>query len=468
MVNRGFNRLYGMQHEDGGWGWWEHDNTNPFMTAYVVYGLTIAERAGYDVDDNRYESGVRSLKEQIAARPAGGGLGGADRMLHPTTEAYMLFVASFVEQGKPNKDLRARITALAARPEVNSYATALLALAAENQKDRATATRLVDKLVAAAEVTETTARWPGKSWHYNWEDDVVETSAFAVKAILQLKGETPLAVKGTQWLLGQKIGDMWGNTRQTAMVVFALSDYIKSSGQLSPDYNVAVKVNGRQLYTRHVTGADVFVPEQRVKLPATGLVQGNNVVTIEKSGTGKLYTSARLLYYATGPALRTSSAGFKVTREYYTLNKQRRGDVFVYTKEPFRGTVKSGEELFVKVRVVPDRRYEYFMLEDPLPAGCEVVENTNGYTIAGEPEYDEAARKKRGEWVWGWWYADKNVRDEKVTFFANEIAQRPYEFSYVLRAQIPGTYQVMPSVAALMYYTEVRGNGDALSMTITP
>jgi len=28
--------LYSFQHSDGGWGWWKEDESDHFMTAYVV------------------------------------------------------------------------------------------------------------------------------------------------------------------------------------------------------------------------------------------------------------------------------------------------------------------------------------------------------------------------------------------------------------------------------------------------
>ena len=40
---RGLDRLYSFQHEDGGWGWWETDESHPFMTAYVVAGSGAGE-----------------------------------------------------------------------------------------------------------------------------------------------------------------------------------------------------------------------------------------------------------------------------------------------------------------------------------------------------------------------------------------------------------------------------------------
>ncbi|HVZ38317.1 MAG TPA: MG2 domain-containing protein [Candidatus Kapabacteria bacterium] len=463
MVSRGFSKLYGMQHEDGGWGWWTWDQTDPYMTAYVMYGLTAAQRAGYEVNKERYDNGHDALMKLLVD---GGERG---HPLDATTQAYMVYVLATIDKGKPQKALVDRIRAMARVETLSDYSRALLTLAAKAQGMQDVVSTLDARLEADATPGTDYAFWQPKGLRWFWQNDPVEATAFAVKAILETKGETQLAQKGVQWLLSQKLGDTWENTKTTALVIYALVDYIKSSGQLNPDYTLSVKINGREVFTRHITRADVFVPEQRVQLHDPNLVNGTNAVSIEKNGPGRLYASARMVYYATGPALRSASSGFKVVREYYTLTKARRGDIYVYTKQPFRGTVRTGDELFVKVRVVPDRSYEYFMLEDPLPAGCEVVTNTDGYTIAGEKEYDQKTREENvDDSEWWWWYSDRNVRDEKVTFFAREIPRAPFEFSYVMRAQIPGTYSVMPSVAELMYYPEVRGNGDAVNLTITP
>ena len=467
MVAKGLNRLYGLQHDDGGWGWWEHDETNPFMTAYVMYGMTAAIRAGYEVTDDRYNRGVAALRNLIEIRKGGGGMGDNDKKLDATTEAYMLYVASFIAKGSPDKLYTGRIETLSRRSDINNYGQALLALAAFYQNDRSTASRLADKLSSNATTTSSTASWSGKTWHYNWQDDQVETSAFAVKALLEIKGENDLVRRGIHYLLAQKKGNAWENTRQTSMVIYALVDYIKGSRELDPNYTLSVRVNGREIYSKRITRANIFAPEEQVKVDRELLKTGGNVVTIEKSGSGRLYASARLSYFATGAAIRQADAGFKVERTYYTLRRERKNGAYVYAKTPYNGTVKSGDELLVKVKIVPSARYEYFLLEDPLPAGCEVVANTDGYTIPGEDGY--GGRPDYGYYrmaIWNWWYADRDVRDEKVAFFAREMETRTYEFSYIMRAQIPGRYAVMPAVGMLMYYPEVRGNSNALAMSI--
>lgn len=470
MVDQGLKRLYGLQHGDGGWGWWENDETNPFMTAYVMYGLKTARDAGYQISEERFTQGLAKLYEMIESRVAGGGLGGnnSDKKLNATTEAYMLYTASLADpKGEQGGLTRDRIRDLSGEKKINNYSVALLALAAAEQGETGLAKSLAARLVGSATETAGGASWSGTAWHYNWEDDEVETSAAAIKALLKIEGETELVKKGVRWLLGQKDGDSWYNTRRTAMVIYSLVDYLRASNELEPDYTLAVKVNGKTVLTQRVTKEDVFKPEIRIKVDAGSLRQGENTVTVEKSGAGRLYASSRLVYYATGNAIKPGEAGFKVVREYFRLKRVLKKGKYVYEKEKITGPVKSGDEIFVKLHVTPERSYEYFMMEDPLPAGCEVITQTDGYNIVGENGYDQEKEDAyyRG-WGWNWWYADRDVRDEKVAFFATRIEPKSYTLTYIMRAQIPGQYSVMPAVASLMYYPDVRGNSGTEKLAI--
>ena len=469
MVEKGLKRLYALQHGDGGWGWWENDQTNPFMTAYVMYGLTAAKNAGYDISEERYVQGASSLYDLIEARIAGGGLSQDDGRLNATTEAYMLYVASLLNVQNESRGLiQDRVADLSDEDNINTYAVALLALAAAEQQNNSVAKSLAGRLIASVNETSGSASWSGAAWHYNWQDDEVETSAAAVKALLKIEGETELVRKGVRWLLAQKDGSAWHNTRQTAMVIYSLVDYLRASDELHPNYAMTVKVNGKVVFTKQVTKDDVFKTEEQIRIDADGLRKGENVVTIEKSGEGRLYASARLLYYATGKAIEPGSAGFTVEREYYLLERVKSKGGFAYNKKELKAPVKSGDEIFVRLTVRPERKSEYFIMEDPLPAGCEVVTDTDGYNIIGENGYDGSSNYGRGYggWGWHWWYADRDVRDEKVAFFATSIDAKSYTLTYIMRAQIPGEYAVMPAVASLMYYPEVRGNSGTERLAI--
>ncbi len=66
MARAGLERLSKFQHQDGGWGWWEHDDSTPYMTAYVLLGLDTAARGGVKIENQEYHRGVRYLERSLA------------------------------------------------------------------------------------------------------------------------------------------------------------------------------------------------------------------------------------------------------------------------------------------------------------------------------------------------------------------------------------------------------------------
>ncbi len=70
QVQAGLDRLYQYQHPDGGWGWWQTDDSQPFMTAYVLAGLALAKSAGYDVEQNRVDRARKWLVPEFTRSTA--------------------------------------------------------------------------------------------------------------------------------------------------------------------------------------------------------------------------------------------------------------------------------------------------------------------------------------------------------------------------------------------------------------
>ena len=70
-IKSGLMMLYKRQHDDNGWGWYEFDETDPYMTAYVLYGLLEAKRLlpetgiPITVDEGVIKRGTASLITQL-------------------------------------------------------------------------------------------------------------------------------------------------------------------------------------------------------------------------------------------------------------------------------------------------------------------------------------------------------------------------------------------------------------------
>ena len=326
MVEAGLKRLYNFQHDDGGWGWWTNDKTHPYMTAYVIYGMTLAKNAGYPVDGSVYSRGVENLKQQIEKSES----------VDETTVSFMLYsMATALKYNSANySELNSRIEKLL-DDDLNAYSIALLTIALKDINNNSLARAAAEKLERMVHSEDRFAYWGGKEWHYSWQDDKVQTTAFVLKALLKTNSNSDLIGKTVRWLLQQKQGFSWRSTQETAAVVFALADYLKTTNELNPDYNVTVYVNGEQVANRHFTKDDIYKENETFSfsgLKDNILLKGENEIKIVKNGTGKLYFSGINQYYTKDENAVTKAGSFKVKREYYILKPEQMKDRIILYK----------------------------------------------------------------------------------------------------------------------------------------
>jgi uncharacterized protein YfaS (alpha-2-macroglobulin family) len=58
------------------------------------------------------------------------------------------------------------------------------------------------------------------------------------------------------------------------------------------------------------------------------------------------------------------------------------------------------------------------------------------------------------------------LRDEKVCFFVRHLARGQHSLRYRMRAEIPGQFSALPTIAYAMYAPELRGNSDEIKLRI--
>ncbi|MDO9301172.1 MAG: alpha-2-macroglobulin family protein, partial [Anaerolineales bacterium] len=63
QVNAALQRIYAKQLYDGGWNWWDGQESDPQTSAYVVYGLLEAKESGYEISQNMLDNGIAYLKD---------------------------------------------------------------------------------------------------------------------------------------------------------------------------------------------------------------------------------------------------------------------------------------------------------------------------------------------------------------------------------------------------------------------
>ncbi len=65
ITRQSLDRLYNFQHADGGWGWWKDGDSDHYMTAYVLWGLTLAGESGIEVKRDVAERAASYLDKEL-------------------------------------------------------------------------------------------------------------------------------------------------------------------------------------------------------------------------------------------------------------------------------------------------------------------------------------------------------------------------------------------------------------------
>jgi len=438
MTTAGLLRLYSMQNQSGSWGWWHYDEGDPWMTAYVLFAMDLARRNGIEVNDHIRENGLNALKE-IAK---GGRLKADDAM----------FVAYVLAQNGARKEASAllqRFSKDLGKLQRRSQGYRILALlAAGGSESHEQARAGMEYLWSVADEAGGQYHWSEvrKDRYYGIPEDV-ESTAVILKAALALDAQEGRLPGVVRWLLVKRQGGHWVSTRDTAWILFALTDYLQSTGELRPEYQLTVLLNGQELRSESIQTADALREESVIRIPLKELKE-HNQVELRKEGSGTLYYSVRLSQdiRMASFAPQSSVPGLSITREYFLLQTRRdaTGHLVTVPESKPATRFRVGDRILARVTVKSATPLEYLMLEDPLPAGWEVQDR-------GQMSIED----------WSYWWSDMEVRDDRIAFFMRtfELGNvNTQVLEYYLRPEVTGKMQALPAVLSDMYNPAVRAS----------
>ncbi len=453
MTQAGLLRLARYQHGDGGWGWWQYDESDPWMTAYVVFGLQEARSAGIVINTRVYESGVGALESLFD----GGKHSADDRMF----AAWILARAGKKAAAtKLLSDLEAGAAAVNGRPgrklRYRSLGYAVLALVAlGDDAGRTRAQQLMEGIWNDARKDDNGLGWEEHRagwWDSGSQDG--ESAAVLLLAALSLNTEDSRAAEVVRRLLRTRHGAGWVSTRDTAWILMALTRYLKVSGELQPNGSVAVLVNGKEVHTE-VLRPEGPVPEERVvRVPLNELADVNRL-EVQVNGEARIYWTATLRQRLRMPAFpaESSAPGLSLKREYFRLETRRdeNGRPVVLPERSPTTRFRVGDRILVRLTIRSDQPLEYLMVADPLPAGLEVQDR-------GDVE----------PWEWSVWWSSMDVRDDRVALFIRTLPAGERVIEYYARPEVAGRLKVLPAQLEDMYSPSTRANSADAALEVAP
>lgn len=450
MAAQGLRRLLDLQHADGGWGWWKTDRNHPFITAYALYGLLESQRLGLAVERTRITRAVNATARLYAQYPRAI----ADLRAYL---AYVLALASsrgFAPGLNTGWNQRRVLDALERdASRLSPYGLALLVLALDAAGD-GRADALAGALAARAETRGDLAWWPlpldpllgfpddylddeGFEELAPYFDATADATAAAVQALAARRPGDPLVERAVRWLLANRqTGLYWGTTKTTAMALYALLAVMEARREVPTTFTVDVMVGGT------LAGSHTFTPEAWTRAdPVVFSVParpGANEVVVTAREPGPLYWSATARYLDTRQPIEVAgSRRLALSRRYFALAPVRQGDRMVYRETPFTGRAAPGDILLVRLAAAGSRDWRYLVIDDPIPAGTEVIAIPWDYPL-----------ERKAQW---WSGSHREYRDSRVVVFQDRFDQGLYEFQYLLRVVTPGVFTALPAQIAPMY-----------------
>jgi uncharacterized protein YfaS (alpha-2-macroglobulin family) len=273
-----------------------------------------------------------------------------------------------------------------------------------------------------------------------WGDDPHEITGAALKALVAYDADDPLIGEVLMWLAETKRGKRWNSTKDTAMILYAMSDWLAKTGRRQKGAaEIAFSIDGGA--PKKITLRDDLV--HKVSLP----VGGRTTRVSFPTGSQGVMMRAVLRYARTGRNLAPVDEGVRVTRHYWLLGDNGRA-----VRELESGdTIPRGSYVMSEVRadVSGEDTSRYVLVEDPRPSSCEVIP-------VDDPRFPDAPQTP---------YVLREERTGGVSYHHEQTWSTIIDRT-VLHAELSGDFVVPPATVELMYRTATRGHSGSFSFKV--
>ncbi|MCU0724040.1 MAG: hypothetical protein MUC63_10590, partial [Planctomycetes bacterium] len=424
MVAAGLFRLCDFQHADGGWGWWAHDASTPWMTAYVTAGLCEARKAGFFVDEGVLRRAAAFLDRECRS----------DGKADPQPRAFARHALALTGAAElPGA------AELAADPSASTpFTLAFLALAfdAAGQTDRARACAAA--LAAKAQPLGSSARLEDP-WRH-WAAGPVPLHAAALRAVLRVLPGDPLAQKLLLTVLAARRGSSWGTTLGTAQAVAALSEFLGRDRPPGARADFRILRDGREIL-RSDGGPGPWAVDSAWDPAGAGAPP--KLALASAAGSDVLYVSAEFESW-TGDLPVEMEGDLVVQKTVHRLFAEGGGETSLGPALDRTAELRVGDMVRVRFEVHHrgTKTVDQLVLEDPRVSCLEFM-----------TEDDRGGR-----------YLESGVRaefrDGAAVFFLDDLPLTGWSVEYDARVERAGAYRVLPAEAHAMYTPDVRGHSD--------
>ena len=422
-IKSGVDRLFMMQTESGGFGYWPGNKEPHKMgTLYAMAALSIAKKNGVDVPEEQMEKSINYLKNLLNNNVS----------LDKTYVAFASYILSLNDEFKPSPmDFLKRVSGKSTEAE-------MFMLLARNNAGGPKPSKSRKKFWNIFYPQRLDIVTPFSFGDFNAKH---RYKAVALLAANSLDPDHPLAHRMARELIsGMESDGLWTSTSDTGWALYALGEYYKNQKTSSSPARINVKWGG---YSSNENLAD-----QKFKTIDLNINPENPKLELESGTNEPIYYKATLKYPRLDYAESGHSNGFNVSK---TIENQSGS-----------GEIHVGDIVKVSVNIDVNglsynKPYSYVVIDDPLPSGLVAINSA----IKTEEQVDKQEDEEN------YWNSDGTYKlvpnfvefkDDRVLVFKDKMYWNgTYQYTYYARAIMEGDFVLPSTKAQLMYSPQVSG-----------
>ena len=471
-VDSGVHQLLNLQNEDGGWNWWgtapageQTTPSDPYISAYVTFGLIRAHAIGVSVDENALQRAgtyLRGIRTEITNDTTGAELDDI------TFVQFVLAQANTFDEMTVNNLYNARDRLSPSSRAMLAYIINAINPADERVRD------IISNLEASAILTSSSAHWETPRENIIARGSPIYTTSLVVYVLAKIDSANQIVFNAVRYLAAHRNArGLWGMGHDNAWAMLALNEAMIGFGDLNADFTYNATFNGGPLLTGDVAGNQILnSSEAQVPLAYISATSPNLLTIHREDGLGRLYYRAVLNVNRPVEDVQPLNAGMRVDRVYCDSTLGAAEAQSKSCKPVTSLQVSSDTTITAQLTLVLPHDSHYVMVEDFIPAGMEIL-NRNLKTSQQaidttevEVQFDDKDPFADG---WGWWlFREPQIRDDSILFAADYLPAGTYVLTYTLVPLQAGEYRVLPAHAWQAFFPEVQGTSAGAIVEIKP
>jgi alpha-2-macroglobulin len=470
-VQSSLDELALFQKPNGGMSYWENTSCDdPYLSAYAFLLLSEAGRGKYKIDGMAKKNLEKYLDGIIRGKTRSSCWNYKGDYTNFTVKPFIIY--ALANAGAGDSLTSFETTLYENRKRLSLWSKAYLAMAIKKSGgDSGMISDLMHDIENHAVMTGAEAHFE-ETYEVSTLDRAMYTSGWLTAVILtamtEADPENPLIPKTVRWLLRIRTGGRWQCTHEASFALMALSKYYKKFESAAPSFRARANLYGKSVLSALFEGRSTLV--KKADVPIERIIKsGGGWLDFTKTGRGLLFYTALLSYSPTAHDLYPRDEGFIVVTDYTRVGEKMKRTEF-----------RAGDTVKVSITVIAPLERNYVVVEDPIPAGFEIVNQsfkTSKKSLMGElksggegyceDECEEEGVQKNNADLWNWWvFNNVDMKDDRIALFADHMPAGIYRYTYIVQATTPGVFFDPSTQVSEMYTPDVFGRSGSKTVTI--